>query len=122
MVTIISPTVFIPIPIDDTQATTIPTNVDLTSGNAQIDLTQLILQGAIFGVRSIFVDNSLNANNLNITMSYSNQNIVVQSKSQGYYPVYGGNYPIFTFSTTPGIIIPVQISNIKIFGRPYNTG
>lgn len=70
-------------------------------------------------IQSVFVDNSLNASALSITINGTNQVIKVRANSQGYYTVLVPNPPKMTFATVGAVMVQVILCNFPVPGATW---
>lgn len=93
----------------------IPINVDFTGvAVVNIDGQQVIAQGKIEYLQGVYIDNSLNANKLTLTMSTTNQVITAPPNSCGYYSIMVPDPPQLVAQTVIGVIIPMFFYNVPI--------
>jgi hypothetical protein len=94
----------------------IPANLDFTGGatSYQVDMGNAVARNLIEYVQCIYADNRNNSAPLIVTMSGSNQVIVFPAQSEGYLPVLAPNPPVFNFTSTGGIVVPVYFINVPI--------
>lgn len=88
-----------------------------TVGTATQDLQLPIQNGVIKNIQTMFVDNSANANALNIKVGLNGQLIVVPPRSQGYFSIlFNEQDSQFTFSTTAAANLKpsVYFANVPI--------
>lgn len=95
----------------------VPTSVDFTNvAQILLDGSAIVQGGKIEYLQGVFVDNSTNLNNLSLTMSTTNQQIIVPKKSQGYFSIMCPDPPQIVAATvqTNGLIIPMFFYNVPI--------
>ena len=101
----------------------LPEFIDLqTDSGVEVDLSPLIQNGNLDFIANAWVDNSLNAQELFISVTGSKQLLTIPANTQGYYPLLSPNDPKFRIycATSPGLIIPIIFSNIPL--QPYAWG
>lgn len=78
--------------------------MDMTAAASyDVDLTSFVNGGALGGMQSMFVDNSLNNAQVIVTFSGSSQKITIPPLSQGVYPVLANpNTPQFNVASSGG--------------------
>jgi|SRR6185503_4416438 len=94
----------------------VPTLVDFTnSAQITLDGQQIVSQGKIEYLQGVFIDNSANVNNLSLTMSTTNQQIICPKKSQGYFSIMVPDPPVIIATTVQANIqIPMFFYNVPI--------
>ncbi len=95
---------------------TLPVNLDFsTVASVVLDATIWQARGQFSQLQTLYIDNSANPNPLVIVMNVTFQRIVVKKNTCGYFPVMQPSPPSgIVFSTTPGLIIPIQVLNFFI--------
>lgn len=87
-------------PTEGPKALTI--NFDLSeTGSMSDDLLLENTNGVIQFVQTVYVDNSLNPNDLTIYFPITRQKLVIPATAQGNWPVFSPDQTQFTVSTTP---------------------
>lgn len=93
----------------------IPLTLDFTiSTSFELDFLGLELQTAFEGVQTVYVDNSLNAQQLSIFCENSNQNIVLPANSCAYVTVVQPGPAKMIISTTGALKITLHLLNYEI--------
>jgi hypothetical protein len=94
----------------------IPYQIDFTAAqSAVIDLTNIQqMQQRISFVQTVFVDNSLNAQPVTLTMANTNQKLTVPANSCAYLPMALSLQNVITVQTTGGIVLQLQLFNFGI--------
>lgn len=93
----------------------VPVLVDFTAiASVNLDGSQIVNQGKIEYFQGVFIDNSANVNNVSLTMSTTNQQIICPKKSQGYFTIMVPNVPQMVAATPIGLIIPMFFYNVPI--------
>lgn len=90
--------------------------LDFVTGGATIVVLDMqIPEGAkkISAVLGLYIDNSLNGSTLQIQMDKSQQSIIVPANSQALLPILASPPEKITFTTTGGIIVPIQVLNFR---------
>lgn len=97
-----------------------PLQLDFRTVNEQVaDFTMAIQQQHISFVQSIFIDNSLNMNQLRVITDQLYQNIIVQPETQGYFAVLVSDSAKLTFQTVVAgnLVVPIFVLNVPV--TPY---
>jgi hypothetical protein len=94
----------------------VPYNIDFTAQQtATIDLTNIQqMQQRISFVQTVYVDNSLNAQPVTLTMANTSQKLTVPANSQAYLPMALSLQNSIVVATTGGIVLPLQLFNFGI--------
>lgn len=89
----------------------------------QLDLSSFIDQGFMDFVQCAYIDASLVAAGIIMTIAGSGQNVTIKPNTQGYYPVLAPNPFRVTFTASqPGIgVVPVYLTNMPIAGVVWAT-
>lgn len=104
----------LPLQLDFTSVTSIPINAAHAQENDRVEFIQ-----------GIYVDNSSNPSSLILTQTLTNQTIRFPAGSAGFVPFFTPNPPIFTASSTGGVIVnavlttfpvPAQLGQMSSFG------
>lgn len=102
---------------------TIPVLFDFTTNASWLlDLLQQV-QGTKFSfVQNIFIDNSQNANSITVVPDQSNQRVIAQAYSQGYYSIFVPNAPKFTITSgVSAVVVPIYFSNMPVAPAVWKT-
>jgi hypothetical protein len=102
----------------------VPVDLDFTATGSNglpiaFDLAQEEERGALDMVQSVFIDNSLNAQSIRLTLAGvggAGHTIGLPANFQGYFPLPVEGIARFTASTTGLIIIPMIFYNVAL---PY---
>ena len=77
-----------------------------------LDLSQIQNSGAMDSVQTLYVDNSGNAGDLNLTMGLTQQTITLPAGAQAYLPILQGNPPVLSINAPVGTpIVNVWLLN-----------
>lgn len=101
----------------------IPVTADLQAvQSVDIDLTENINNGFIDFVSTVFIDNSENGQELQITViGGTGQIIKAAANTQGYYRILATNPPKFTVETTGAVAVPLQFLNTPELPAVWST-
>lgn len=93
---------------------TVQNNCDFsTAAIITIDLKSLVMQGKISEVQALFVDNADNSAPVVITVSQSQQRVIVPAFSQAWLPILV-NEPQLVVTTTTTVVVPVFACNFPV--------
>jgi len=93
----------------------IPMTFDFTEADTwDVDLMQIQQQGKISTLQAFYVDNSVNTEELTITMGLGGQVIKVQPGYQGYMTALVNNVPKFSVSSPGGVSAIVFALNFPV--------
>jgi hypothetical protein len=80
-----------------------------------LDLRQLVLTGYINAIQSLYIDNSLNGQNIVVRSLSVGQNIVCPANCQGYFPILvvpGAEQ--FGIASTGSVDVPLFFGNVPM--------
>jgi hypothetical protein len=102
---------------------TVPFNIDFTAiSSYTVDLTAIQqMQQRISFVQSVFVDNSQSTVDLVLTLSTTQQRIIVPANSQAYLPMLLSLQNSLLVQSSSGIVIPLQFMNFAIAPCVWST-
>jgi hypothetical protein len=93
----------------------IPINLDFTSETAYtFDYTSMQQRTFISMVQTVWVDNSLSAAVLTITIPSSQQTLKIPAGIQGYFTVICPNPVKISFGSTGGVVCQVTLLNFPV--------
>ncbi len=95
----------------------IPVNIDmLAQQEYDIDVTEMTQNGYISYISGAFFDNADNAQDVTVSVSGSNQRIIIPASRQMIMPLFAVNPPKFNFSqAAPGDLLRVFFVNFPVF-------
>jgi hypothetical protein len=86
-----------------------------TDGTYSVDASQIIQQGKISYIQTLWVDNADNPTALTIVMAITGQRVIVPANTQQYVNVLAPNMPVFNCSTTAGAFkVVIGFINVPI--------
>lgn len=90
-----------------------------TQGSNTIDMIAEIQRGFISFVQGLFIDNSLNGQQLTAVADQTNHSIIVPPNSQMFMPMFISDSARITFTTTPAgnLTVPIEVTNVPVM--PY---
>lgn len=99
---------------------TIPWYLDFSATTGiQLDTTQIISQGLLEYVQTLYIDNKDNPGALTMNIELINQRIIIPAGRQGYWNILGPNPPVFDFSV-PAAFGKVYLQLINVPIQPAN--
>lgn len=101
----------------------IPINLPLNQASSYaLDLRGIQQLGFVDQLQSIYVDNSGNAQPLQIIVSSTNQSLIVPGYAQAFLPIFVSNNLVLTFVSTGGVVVPVYPLNFPIAAAVWSVG
>lgn len=101
----------------------IPFQLDF-SANPQyvLDLLALFQNKSLTSVQTLWVDNTLNAQELTITVEGTSQVLTIPPGDQGYYPVLSPKSGRIFAATNGGVLVKLYLVNVPIQGASWAPG
>lgn len=100
----------------------IPIQLDFSAQNSYLlDFTLIQQRGFISELQAVFIDNSLNASPVMLTVNGTNQVVQVGGGTQGIYPIFVPNPPKFTAFSNGGVNVGMQFLNVPITCVNWNS-
>src|ERR1700733_3178209 len=93
----------------------VPYNLDFSVQTAySINILYLYQQNIISVIQVLYVDNSANADSVQVLVSQTSQRIIVPAGDQGYFPVLCPTNGVITVSSGGGVQVPLCLINVPM--------
>jgi len=95
----------------------VPVSLDFSNdGEIDINCEQVISQGKIEYIQTLYVDNADNTNPLTLICSVTRQRLIIKGRAQGYFAILAPNPPVITVSTnqTANLIVTIFLLNVPV--------